>query len=342
MVAFILFFPVSILAEETTMTGRLVRMEGDVLFRSSSRADWEPARLQMSVCVGGWLQTKENARAILVFGKEAVVTISEYTLLELKEIISKPDGTFQIRTNLLKGKVWSLVEALKIEKSMFEIETPTAIAGVRGTTFMVKMNPESKSTRVAVIKGEVGVSSRGEKPAYILLKENMATNVVYNEPPTPPEALEAAESAEWDRWQKSIPFSEIGVIGGLAEMHAMQMKEAAKLVRETGIRRRGGKKAFEDFKVFRAALEQYYKDTGDFPNKKEGLKALLNDPGVPGWRGPYLSPDSNLLDPYGHPYQYRLKKSPAKKKVYVEIRSLGLDADRQDDEVGLVFPPRIE
>lgn len=36
------------------------------------------------------------------------------------------------------------------------------------------------------------------------------------------------------------------------------------------------------------ALIQFYEDTGRFPSEGEGLAALLNDPGVTGWTGPYL------------------------------------------------------
>lgn len=36
------------------------------------------------------------------------------------------------------------------------------------------------------------------------------------------------------------------------------------------------------------ALVQFYEDTGRFPGESEGLAALLEDPGVTGWSGPYL------------------------------------------------------
>lgn len=247
----------------------------------------------------------------------------------------KPDGAIKVRTNLTRGKIWSLVEKLKNEKSRYEVETPTAIAGVRGTTFMVNVDPEGRSSRIAVVEGEVGVRSMGEKPAYVILKEKMATVVVYNKPPTPPELLEAREAAEWNDWKQSIPFSEIGVIGGMAEMHAMQMEEAAKLVRETGFMQKASKKSDEDFKVFAAALRQYYLDTGAFPAKEQGgLKALLKDPGVEGWNGPYVDPGSNFMDPYGKPYFYHVKKTP-KGNIYVEIFSMGLERP-----VGNVMTPK--
>lgn len=42
-------------------------------------------------------------------------------------------------------------------------------------------------------------------------------------------------------------------------------------------------------------LLDYYADTGRFPTEAEGLAALVNDPGVVGWQGPYL--DTGRSDP---------------------------------------------
>ena len=310
--------------KETEVIGRLVRMEGTVNFRYSFQDTWKPTIPQMAINTGIWLQTAKGARAILSFGKKAVITVNEDTVLEVKETAINPDGTIRVKTNLTRGKIWSLVEKLKNEKSRYEVETPTAIAGVRGTTFMVTVNPDGQSSRIGVVEGEVGVRNLGEKPAYVILKENMATVVVYNQPPQL-EAMEARETAEWENWKQSIPFSEIGIIGGMAEIHAIQMEEAAKLVRETGFLKKASGKAEEDFKVFKAALLQYYKDTGSFPTKEQGgLKALLKNPEVEGWKGPYVDPGSNFMDPYGKPYFYRFGKTP-KGNIYVEIRSPGLE-----------------
>jgi len=324
--------------EETKTTGRLVKMEGTVNFRPSFGDAWKPATLQTTIGAGQWLQTAKGARAILSFGKKAVVTMNEDAVLEVKEAAINPDGTVVVKTNLTRGKIWSLVEKLKSEKSRYEVETPTAIAGVRGTTFMVNVDPDGRSSRIAVVEGEVGVRSMGEKPAYVILKEKMATVVIYNKPPTPPEVMEAREAAEWENWKQSIPFSEIGVIGGMAEMHAMQMEEATKLVRETGFLKKASQKAGEDFKIFEAALRQYYQDTGSFPTKEQGgLKALLKNPGVGGWNGPYVDPGSNFMDPYGkQPYFYHVKKTP-KGNVYVEIFSMGLERP-----IGNVMTPKKE
>ena len=68
------------------------------------------------------------------------------------------------------------------------------------------------------------------------------------------------------------------------------------------------------------ALELYYMENGSYPSTDVGLKALVEAPAeAPRWNGPYLKKAQNLLDPWGHPYQY---KYPASNGAY-EVYSLG-------------------
>ncbi len=59
-------------------------------------------------------------------------------------------------------------------------------------------------------------------------------------------------------------------------------------------------------------LLQFYEDTGRFPAESEGLAALVNDPGLNGWLGPYLDtgqgdPVSAITtDAFGDAYVYDL------------------------------------
>jgi general secretion pathway protein G len=56
-------------------------------------------------------------------------------------------------------------------------------------------------------------------------------------------------------------------------------------------------------KALAKAVERYKADCGDYPAASDGLKALVFNPGVKGWKGPYLQKDVPL-DPWGRPYVY--------------------------------------
>ena len=54
-----------------------------------------------------------------------------------------------------------------------------------------------------------------------------------------------------------------------------------------------------------AALDQYRLDVGAYPAAAVGLQALVQNPDVPSWSGPYLKKNAVPSDPWGKPYQYK-------------------------------------
>jgi general secretion pathway protein G len=69
------------------------------------------------------------------------------------------------------------------------------------------------------------------------------------------------------------------------------------------------------------ALDQFRLDTGGYPTTSEGLNALLTDPGIHTWDGPYLRKNIIPQDPWGEPYKYQ---SPGTKSEY-DLYTYGKD-----------------
>jgi general secretion pathway protein G len=67
------------------------------------------------------------------------------------------------------------------------------------------------------------------------------------------------------------------------------------------------------------ALEQFKNDTGRYPTSSEGLNALVINPVVKGWDGPYLK--KTVYDPWDRPFLY---KSPGEHRKY-DVYSYGAD-----------------
>ena len=80
------------------------------------------------------------------------------------------------------------------------------------------------------------------------------------------------------------------------------------------------------------ALDQYRLDVGNYPTTQEGLRALMANPGVEGWDGPYLKKELPN-DPWGKPFNYAC---PGTRGEY-EITSYGRDGaaggDGEDKDV---------
>lgn len=71
---------------------------------------------------------------------------------------------------------------------------------------------------------------------------------------------------------------------------------------------------------FMTALDNYFVDVGGYPSTQQGLEVLRNDPGLPGWTGPYLQKEIPN-DPWNGPYFY---KAPGRSGGF-EIVSYGAD-----------------
>lgn len=56
------------------------------------------------------------------------------------------------------------------------------------------------------------------------------------------------------------------------------------------------------------ALDLFEQDTGRYPTSEEGLSALVTDPGITGWKGPYLK-DGLKNDPWEMPYVYAFSET---------------------------------
>lgn len=117
----------SSIAAETSGEAVILFMQGDVKVKSVAVMIWEDAAAGMVLSKGVSLKTGPDSWAEIGFGKNYsnAVRIKEVTAVELSEL-------GPIRISLLNGEIRSLVESLS-KGSTFEIRTPTAVCGVRGT-----------------------------------------------------------------------------------------------------------------------------------------------------------------------------------------------------------------
>lgn len=56
--------------------------------------------------------------------------------------------------------------------------------------------------------------------------------------------------------------------------------------------------------LFGQALDQFRLDVGRYPSSQEGLNALITNPGIEKWDGPYLK-KGVPKDPWDHAYNYQ-------------------------------------
>ncbi|TGK05588.1 lipoprotein LipL45 [Leptospira langatensis] len=118
----------------------------------------DKASLGTALKEGDKIQTKANAKVDIQFGDGSAVRIAENSSLEFATLALNTQGNTDTRLSLVSGKVFAKVNKAT-KDDQFSVITPTAIAGVRGTSFVVDRTKSDRSV-VKVLEGSVAVSPR--------------------------------------------------------------------------------------------------------------------------------------------------------------------------------------
>ncbi len=120
--------------------GRITYVEGKVDIISPGQIT-RPACLGYEVHVGDIIHTKSRSKAEITFTDATIMQLAQKSNVEISEyVIGKSSRRVIIR--LFRGKIHSVVSKfLRMSsfssRNRYEVHTPTAVAGVRGTDFFV-------------------------------------------------------------------------------------------------------------------------------------------------------------------------------------------------------------
>ena len=128
-------------------------LKGAVMIKPFGSRKYIPAYKGQMLKSGEWLKTKDGVFVAIVFLDGSNIKIQQET--EVK-ISSYRMTAKELKTNLemSKGQAWSNV-ADQGPGGQFTIETPTAVASVKGTEFDLAYDLENDETTLIVLAGEV-------------------------------------------------------------------------------------------------------------------------------------------------------------------------------------------
>ncbi|MBI4329727.1 MAG: FecR domain-containing protein, partial [Chloroflexi bacterium] len=136
----------------------------------------------MRLVAGTGVRTSNASGAQLTFFDGSTLTLDPNTNIEIVQIDS--DGR-QADTILLKqwiGRTWSRVAKMLDPGSRYEIQTPTALAVVRGTLFSTEVD-DAQRTRVQTSEGLVSVLAQSKE---VYVPAGQETTVEPGLPPSEP------------------------------------------------------------------------------------------------------------------------------------------------------------
>lgn len=178
----------------------IASMEGDVKIILTGDTDAQPAKKGLVLKEGDKIKTGADSEALLQWSSGHKIKVYPLTNISIDQL-AKRAGSEKISLNVESGKMFAKANKLKSPDSKFSVSTPTAVAGVRGTEFMVNVQEDQTST-VSLLEGSLEVVTGVTET---ILEANMQLEVMtgMTEPPAP-SALPADVKSEMESESKSI------------------------------------------------------------------------------------------------------------------------------------------
>jgi hypothetical protein len=178
----ILLSPILCLAG--TKVGKVIALQGRVEIKRETETGFHRARLSDEVEERDVIRTGARSRVKILYQDESLLFLAEDSEVQVKEFRYEPLQKY--RRALLKafgGKVRFLVSKLmSAGKSRFEVETSTAVMGVRGTDGIAVMK---SPTQAVCLSGEIYVHGLG-MVREVILTPYMMTIIEAGRDPTQP------------------------------------------------------------------------------------------------------------------------------------------------------------
>ncbi|WP_159881315.1 FecR domain-containing protein [Paenibacillus puerhi] len=147
-------------AAKSVRSAVVTSVTGDVTYTKAGGSRSISVYPELSLNQGDLIVTGPGASVVLnIVDRNDEVTIGENAEVYISELMD--DGGKKSKIKTWAGSVWSKVKSIVSSEDEFEVDTPTAVMGVRGTHFFVSINPATGNAYLAVGSGIVQTSQPG-------------------------------------------------------------------------------------------------------------------------------------------------------------------------------------
>jgi len=155
--------------------GEIASMLGTVEIQRAKQTAWLKARKYTEIFFGDTILTGEDSEAVISLVDDSIMRIRANSKVVLNTRISPVERKNSVL--LFFGRLWNKVSRKALRKKVFEIQTPTAVCGVRGTDFETAAY-EDGTMLVQVVSGEVEVDNEATRE---ILAASQGTTVSFEQ-----------------------------------------------------------------------------------------------------------------------------------------------------------------
>jgi hypothetical protein len=166
----------------------ITSLQGEVTVKKASSANWVKAEVKMLLNKGDSIKTEAEASAQITFFNGSTIELRAGTQIEITELVKEQAKNIRMKQEI--GETISKVEKLVDSASKYEIETPTAVAGVRGSSMRVSVRPDG-TTQVQNLEGKISVTAQGVE---VVIPVGSSSTVLPGQPPSPPQPVASVTS----------------------------------------------------------------------------------------------------------------------------------------------------
>ncbi|MFD0695818.1 Ig-like domain-containing protein [Paenibacillus sp. GCM10027628] len=144
---------------KTVRVAVIASLSGDVTVKKGGGSKTYDAYENMSLNQGDTLYTGADSSVTLNLSNgDSDVTLGDNAELNVSDLNSS-NGSKKSKLKIWAGSMWVKVKSLAGTNDEFEVETPTAVMGVRGTQFFVGVDPHTGKIKMAVGAGRVSATT---------------------------------------------------------------------------------------------------------------------------------------------------------------------------------------
>lgn len=185
--------------------GSVVSWMGDVLIYAQGSSKGRIVMTMEPVFKGDTVVTAKRSKAKLLMKDDSIISLAPLTRLVVKSYeFSEKKRKRVSYLKILSGTARGVINRFFSRKnSIFQIETPTAVVGVKGTDFIIKST--RGVTEVITITGSVTAASLDPSiGGEVLVKAGQISTVKKGEAPTTPEKLGKKRVGKLLKLRKSV------------------------------------------------------------------------------------------------------------------------------------------
>jgi len=147
-------YPVSSVQAAEYATAKLSDVQGGVYVKKSGGGQEFGGFNGMSLTQGDWVRTGDDGFAKIIYDNGTETSLDANTQVVIERLTSNGDSS-QTTIKLLAGGIWNKVKSFLNIGDDYEVETPTAVLGVRGTLYYVSQDNRTGTGRGVVFEGQV-------------------------------------------------------------------------------------------------------------------------------------------------------------------------------------------